>query len=335
MLRVVVPERAERHLGGRRIADVEVSIGDSAGQRIGRRTAGQSRAFGESGIGGDDTRRPRNVLDPFCGRATGRSPGRVGNLGRLQLDGDGFPARRFDEHRYRDDRIGELLVRLRIQQIGELQRKYIGDDLLRIGRQLHARQEVDRALTVDDRLRAGLIDGRDRRQRGLVVQDVGTCGAVGLDQHLEFRRRRAALTRYHEVDFDQHRSAADAHGRDRRVDLHVALFGGRAGDEGDRTLHQADQRRIVRPGRVVDHFVQHHLGVRREAEHAAVDKGDAERRIGAGLDHVAFVDVVAVVQNDRNAVADRCRGADQFGDMADDLGHARTAVGLRELGVSG
>ena len=30
-----------------------------------------------------------------------------------------------------------------------------------------------------------------------------------------------------EVDLDQHRGAADAHGRDRRVDLHVAMLGGR------------------------------------------------------------------------------------------------------------
>ena len=100
--------------------------------------------------------------------------------------------------------------------------------------------------------------------------------------------------------------------------------------------HQAEQRFVVRPVGVVDHFVQHHLGVRREAEHGAVDEGDAERRIGAGLDDVAFVDGVALVQDDRNAVADRGRVARQLGDMADDGGRdAGAAVGLRELGVPG
>jgi hypothetical protein len=59
------------------------------------------------------------------------------------------------------------------------------------------------------------------------------------------------------------------------------------------------------------------------------------RRIGAGLDHVTFVDVLALVQNDRNAVADRGCSADQLGHMADDLGHARRAVGLRQLDVTG
>ena len=45
-----------------------------------------------------------------------------------------------------------------------------------------------------------------------------------------------------EIDLDQHRGAADAHGRDRRVDLHVAVFGGLAGDKGDGARHQAEQR---------------------------------------------------------------------------------------------
>ena len=39
------------------------------------------------------------------------------------------------------------------------------------------------------------------------------------------------LARNVEVDLDQHRGAADAHGRDRRIDLHVAVFCGFAGDK--------------------------------------------------------------------------------------------------------
>ena len=115
-----------------------------------------------------------------------------------------------------------------------------------------------------------------------------------------------------EVDFDQNRGAANAHGRDRRIDLHVAVFCRLAGDEGDGAGHQADQRRIVRPVRVVDHLVEHHPRIRRQAEHGAVDEGDADRRIRAGRDDVALFDVVAVVEDDRDAVADqrsRCRRA--------------------------
>ena len=181
----------------------------------------------------------------------------------------------------------------------------------------------------------GLIDRRDRRQRGLVEQNVRTGGAVRLDQNLEFRIGCAALAGDGEVDLDQHRGAADAHGRDRRVDLHVAVFRGLAGDEGDGPRHQAEQRRIVRPVRVVDHFVEHHSRIRREAEHGAVDEGDAERRIGTGLDDVAFFDVVAIVQDDRNAVADSGRAARQLGDVADHLAGARAAVRLCVFGVAG
>ncbi|MGL3212640.1 hypothetical protein [Bradyrhizobium sp. BR 1433] len=95
------------------------------------------------------------------------------------------------------------------------------------------------------------------------------------------------------------------------------------------------QRRIARPVRVVDHFVQHHLGVRSETEHGAVDESDAERRVAAGLHHVTLVDVIALVQDDRDAVADGRGVPGQLGDMADDLGRLRRAAGLGILGVAG
>ncbi|XIA66134.1 hypothetical protein ACFIOY_08680 [Bradyrhizobium sp. TZ2] len=56
------------------------------------------------------------------------------------------------------------------------------------------------------------------------------------------------------------------------------------------------------------------------------------------LHHVAFVDGFALVQDNRDAVADRGRVANQFGDVTDHLGRdARAAVGLhlRILGVAG
>ncbi|MFK4528421.1 hypothetical protein ABIF90_006402 [Bradyrhizobium japonicum] len=134
-----------------------------------------------------------------------------------------------------------------------------------------------------------------------------------------------------EVDLGQHRRAADAHGGDRRVDLHVAVLGGLARDEGDGARNQAQQRGIARPVGVVDHLVQHHPRIGGQAEHGAVDEGDAERRIRAGRDHIALLDVIAVVQRDRDAVANRGRAAGEFCDVADDLRGGDAGRGLRNL----
>src|SRR5208282_6393459 len=57
-----------------------------------------------------------------------------------------------------------------------------------------------------------------------------------------------------------------------------------------------------------------------EVERGAVGKADADRGIGAGLDHVALVDGVADVERDRDAVA-------HDGDVADDLLHLADGVG--------
>jgi len=56
---------------------------------------------------------------------------------------------------------------------------------------------------------------------------------------------------------------------------------------------------------------------------------------GSGLDHVAFFDVVAIVQDDRDAVAYRARAADELGEVADHLAGARAAASLCELLVAG
>ena len=159
-------------------------------------------------------------------------------------------------------------------------------------------EERDRAVAADGRHRTRRTDGRHRRQRRALEQYIGAAGAVRFDQHLEPDRRseqklllakgiqrrlrrqlrlQLLLLHHLEFDLDQHRGAADAHGGDRRIDLHVAVLGSGAGDEGDGAGHQAEQRGIARPVGVVDHLVQHHLRVGCEAEHRAVDEGDAER----------------------------------------------------------
>jgi hypothetical protein len=107
------------------------------------------------------------VISRFDGRATRRRTGITGNLNRLHLHGDVLPVRQFDVDYFRHANVGKMGLALGIIEIAEFQRKHIGDDLLRIGRQLHRGEEIDRALAIDDSLRAGLIDGCDRRQRRL------------------------------------------------------------------------------------------------------------------------------------------------------------------------
>ena len=212
--------------------------------------------------------------------------------------------------------------------------KGLKDDCCRLRRQGRCRRGSQLVVGSNRVALATLINRSDHdRDRvcgsRLAVKDVGAGGAVRLDQHLEFRVGRCYRRGHREVDFHQHRGAANAHGRDRRIDLHVAVFGGFAGDKGDGAGHQADQRGIVRPVRVVDHLVEHHSRIRRQAEHGAVDEGDAERRIRAGLHHVALFDVVADIEDDRDAVADRGRGARELGDVADDLASVVDVRGLR------
>src|SRR6202035_121985 len=72
-----------------------------------------------------------------------------------------------------------------------------------------------------------------------------------------------------------------------------------------------------------------------KAEPGAVDKGNANRGIRSGRDHVALFDVVAVIQDDRDAVAGRRGGANELGYMADDLVGARSAIRLRILDLAG
>ena len=271
--------------------------------------------------GGRRRRRPRRRI--------------VRDIGGQQPHVDEIAVRQLDEGVLRDQRVRELGIRIGIRIVGELQREDLVDDILRFRRQIGRRQEADDALAVDGGLRSGLVDGGDRRQRALVEQHGRAAGAVGLEQHLESDGRRIGLDLHLEIDLDQHRGAADAHGCDRRIDLHVAMLGGGARDKGDGALHEAEQRRVARPVGVVDHLVQHHLRVRAEAEHAAVDKGDAERGGGSGLDDVALIDVVAEVENDRNAIADDGGISRQLGDVADHLGRGGAAIGLRELGMTG
>ena len=142
----------------------------------------------------------------------------------------------------RRDRIGKMLEGFGVRVVRELQREHIGDKLLQIGRQ---RGTGDADLTLADvDLLSGLIDRRDRRKRGFVEQNVGTGVAVRLDQDLECRGRYrlGPVCRNRELAVKRDCSSADAHGRNRRINLHVAVFCGLAGDESDGARYEAEQR---------------------------------------------------------------------------------------------
>ena len=87
--------------------------------------------------------------------------------------------------------------------------------------------------------------------------------------------------------------------------------------------------------RVVDHLVQDHPAIGRQAEGGAVEEADAARRVGAGLDEVLLEDPVADLKDDLGAVAGRRRHAGDELDPADRRApalHFRLRV-LREVGA--
>ena len=242
VLGVLVGKRTELRLHRRRIAGVEVGKPDDADSRIDRRALRNADRFDKRAVDGKDGRRPRNV------RIGVDRPGRARNRrrdagGQVHDNREGTrPIRQFDRREcLRNDRIRELMIlRLGVGIVGEFQREHVGDELLHIGRQ---RSRIGRQNSLAEGLdHSGLIHRRDRRKGNLVEQNIPARGAVRFDQNLEFCRRRGALARDVEVDLDQHRGAADAHGGDRGVDFHVAVFGRFAGDKSDGPRHQAEQR---------------------------------------------------------------------------------------------
>ena len=135
---------------------------------------------------------------------------------------------------------------------------------------------------------------------------------------------------------ENHRRAANAHGRDRRPDLHVAGLGDLAGDEAGRALHQGEQRRVRRAGRVVGQVVQHQPRAGGQVEGGAVDQHQTERGAAAGLHDIGLIDVIALVERDGDAVAHDAGAAGHLDDVADHLAGGRgPAPGRIERARSG
>ena len=332
-----VPVVEGREAGGhrRKVFGIDVGEPDSAGYRVQRGVAGPE-PLGEAVAEGDEV--GRNVEMESMVSAVGHRSRQVIRRQHVEEDrkvSDRCAVRQLDDEGLRRNRI----ERRNGQQFGvgvrELQREDVVDQLLCIVRNLGRGDEGDDAEAVDDGPRSGLIHRCDRLQRQLVEQKIFAGEAVGLDQNPERDRRRDAGRGKIEIDLDQDRGAANPHGGGRGLDFHVAVFGRRTRDERDGALYQRQERGVVRPVRVVDHLVQHHPRVRREAEDGAVDEGDAERGIRSGLDDVALVDVVAHVQGDRNAVTDGGRAAGDLGDVTDDQFRRGTAAGLGVFDLTG
>ncbi len=242
VLGVLVGKRIELRLHRRRIAGVEVGEPDYVARRIDRRAVRDADGFDQRAVDGKDERRPRNVRIRVGRPGWARGRRNVGSRYVHKNRDGGRPIRQLELLECpRNDRIRELMIlRFGVGVVGEFQREHIGDELLHIGRQ---RSRIGSQNSLTEGLHhAGLIDRRDRSKGKLVKQNVPARGAVRFDQNLEFCSRRAALARDVEVDLDQHRGAADAHGGDRRVDFHVAVFCSLAGDKRDGPRHQAEQR---------------------------------------------------------------------------------------------
>ena len=122
--------------------------------------------------------------------------------------------------------------------------------------------------------------------------------SVRLDKNRELGRAVVG------ADLNQNRGAANTHRGDRRLDTHVAVLRGLSRNERDRALNQTHERGVRRSVWIVDHLVQHHARIRSHAECAAIDESHADRGVGPGLDHVAFLNGVADMQLDGHAIAD-------------------------------
>src|ERR1700730_17601042 len=111
-------------------------------------------------------------------------------------------------------------------------------------------------------------------------------------------------------------------------------MGDLAGDKGERSLDETEQRTIRRSVWIIRVVVERHSRVGDEIEGGTVRKANAARRIRSGLDHVTLVDRVADVKRDGNAVAHDVDDADHLLDLPDGIarrGRRRLSVLSRSL----
>ena len=167
---------------------------------------------------------------------------------------------------------------------------------------------------VDDPLVADGLDRAEDLAARLVDDDIAAdLAGIRIGQNAEFGDTEFA------ADHHLGRGAANTHRCDRRLDFHVAGRRDGPGDEDERPLHEVDHHRtVLRLGRVVDEFVEHHAAVGRHREQRIVEEGDAELGVGSGLHDVALIDDIADRQRHLDAVGTGGFGrAGQRQDLAD------------------
>ena len=153
---------------------------------------------------------------------------------------------------------------------------------------------------------------------------------IGADAPVRVRRQREPRGAIDGGNLHDRGRAANAHGRDRGFDAHVAGGGNLSGDEDEGALHQVHHHRVVGAAGRIDQLVEDHPGVRRQGKHRAVDEGDGERASACGLDDIALEDRGARRQRLARSVRVPDRGAAVHRrDAADRVGTG----GLAELGI--
>ena len=254
----------------------------------------------------DGARRQRRAAGPGFGMDDLRRGARTGSAPRLRALEDRQPRRLRDgaEQDLDDRRLGG--------EVGGRFRPLLEGDL-------------GRAVRPHDRDDARIRDREQDAGRVVAVVDVEAAGmAVGLGHYREGGCAVVGL------DGDVDGGAADAHGRDRGRDLHVARLGDLARHEGDRPLDQAEQGRVARAVRLIDEVVDQHPRGCGEVEQRSVEEGHRQRGAAPRLKDVALVDEVAHMQRDADAVAHGGRRAGHRLDAADGGGSigGRRGAGL-------
>ena len=94
-------------------------------------------------------------------------------------------------------------------------------------------------------------------------------------------------------DFHMGCGAANAHGGNWGVDLHIAGLCHLTGNEGERSFRETKETRVRFPFRIVYELVQDHPSVARKIEGATVAENDAGRPVRPGGNHVTLIDEIA------------------------------------------
>src|SRR5262249_18264081 len=104
-------------------------------------------------------------------------------------------------------------------------------------------------------------------------------------------------------DVDHTCGAAYAETCSRRRYRHIAGFCRKAGNERDRTARDVEHGSIALASFLIDEFINDNPRVSGEAQSRLIVEANAERRVGAGLQDVIFIDSVTYFERGRRRVS--------------------------------